>query len=166
MSAIAFPLPIPVIPSPLSVFRGALRGLGALLASLSDYAEKKILDHLTGKTAFTSPGPLYLALCTVVPTDADTGSTLTEGTFTGYARKQIPTADMTAAAGTAAEVHNSVQEQFAACTAGSSTFIGWALCDALSAGNVIYWGTCASTVISVTQTPPTIAASALSLTMD
>lgn len=166
MSATAIPLPIPVIPSPLAVLRGALRGLLSLMASLSDYAEKKILDHLTGKTAFTSPGPLYLALCTVVPTDADTGSTLTEATYTGYARKQIPAADMSAAAGTAAEVHNSVQEQFAACTAGSSTILAWALVDAVAAGNVIYWGTCASTVISVTQTPATIAAAALSLTMD
>jgi hypothetical protein len=136
------------------------------VAGFSDAVEKKILDHITGKTAYASPGPLYLALTTVAVTDADTGSTITEANYTGYARKQIPTADMTAAAGTSSETHNNTQEQFAACTAGSSTVIGWALCSASSGGDVVMFGTCPSTVISTTQTPATIAASALSLSLD
>lgn len=140
--------------------------IGIFLVGLSDYAEKKVLDHLTGKTAFTSPGPLYMALCTVAVTDADTGSTITEANYTGYARKQIAAADWDAATGVTATATTNAQQQFAACTAGTSTIIGWALCDASSAGNVIMFGTCTSTVISTTQTPATIAAGALSLTID
>lgn len=137
------------------------------MASLGDAVEKKVLDHLTGKAAYTSPGPLYLALCTVVPDDTSTGASITEAAYTGYARKQIPTADMTAAAGASSETHNSVSEAFAACTAGTSTIIGWALVSSASgAGDVIAWGTCTSTVISTTQTPATVAASGLSLGMD
>lgn len=163
----AIPLPIPVIPSPLAVFRGALRGVGAALMSFSDYVEKKILDHLTGKAAYTSPAPLYMALCTVAPTDADTGSTITEANYTGYARIQVPAADWNAAAGVSpAAATNAVQKQFAACTAGSSVVIAWALCDSLTLGNVINKGTCTSVTISPTQTPATVAAGALSNTLD
>lgn len=137
------------------------------MASLGDAVEKKILDHLTGKAAYTSPAPLYLALCTVVPDDTSTGASVTEAGYTGYARKQVPAADWSAAAGAGAEVHNAVQEQFAACTAGTSTIIGWALVTSASgAGDVVAWGTATSTVISTTQTPATVAASGLSVGLD
>lgn len=149
--------------------KGELRKLGLTLAGFSDAVEKKILDHITGKTSWASPtvNGLYLALTTVAVTDADTAGTLTEAGYTGYARKQVVPADMTAAAGTTSETHNSVTETFANCTASSSTVIGWALCSSSSgAGDVVMFGTCTSTVISTTQTPATIAASGLSLTLD
>ena len=47
------------------------------------------------------------------------------------------------------------------CTAGKSTLIGWAVCDAKTGGNVIEWGTLTSTEVSTTATPPKIAAEAL-----
>jgi hypothetical protein len=177
MSTAVERIPIP-LPSPLldpqeakdriiESVRGELRRLGLTLAGFGDAVEKKILDHLTGKTAYTSPGPLYLALTTVAVAESDTGGTITEANYTGYARKQIPAADMTAAAGAASETHNSVTETFANCTAGSSTVIGWALMSSSSgAGDVVMFGTCTSTVISTTQTPATVAASGLSLTLD
>lgn len=159
MTAIAVPLPRS------RARRRSLRSrIGIFLAGFSNYAENKVLDHITGKTAFTSPGPLYMALCTVAVAETDTGSTITEANYTGYARKQIATADWAAAASGSATT--SAQQQFAACTAGTSTVIGWALCDASTAGNVIMFGTCTSTVISTTQTPATIAAGALTLTVD
>ncbi len=139
------------------------------MAGFSDAVEKKILDHITGKTSWASPtaNGLYLALTTVAVGETDTAGTLTEASYTGYARKQIVPADMSAAAGTTAETHNTPVETFAACTAGSSTVIGWALCSSSSgAGDVVMFGTCPSTVISTTQTPATVAASALSLTLD
>jgi hypothetical protein len=61
---------------------------------------------------------------------------------------------------------NSSAITFAAITAGSATVIGWALCDALTVGNVLAWGTATSTVISATQTPPTIAIGALVVSLD
>ena len=133
------------------------------MASKSDYSEVAILDHLFNDPALTAPA-IYMALCTVVPTDASTGTSITEATYTGYARKQIATTDMSAAA--AGSKTNGLAITFAACTAGSSTIIGFALCDALTLGNIIYWGTTTSKVIDVNNTPPTVAVSGLAVSED
>lgn len=134
------------------------------MASFSDYLENAVLDHIFGDGTLTITAPTYLALCTVVPTDASTGSTITEAAYTGYARKAVAAADVSAAA--AGSKTNSNAITFAACTGSSSTIIGWALCDASTAGNVLCWGTATSTVISTTQTPATIAIGGLVVTLD
>lgn len=135
------------------------------MAGFSDYLELKTLEHVTGKTALSMPS-VYLALCTAAPTDASTGATLTEAAYTGYARKAVTAGLWSAAA--AGEIHNAQPVIFAACTGGTATIVGWALVDSATtgAGNVLVWGTCTPTEISVTQTPPTIAAGALSVTLD
>lgn len=132
-------------------------------ASFSDYLELKLLDHIFNDGAFTAPSP-SLALCTSVPDDTKTGSTIVEANYTGYARLAIAAADMSAAA--SGSKTNSAVLTFAACTAGSSTIIGWAICDAATVGNALVWGTCTSTVISTTQTPATVAASGLVVNLD
>lgn len=124
-----------------------------MAGSFSDYAELKILDHALGDGSWTMPAAIYMALCTVVPTDASTGSTITEANYTGYARKQINASDLSAAA--SGSKTNSAAITFANCTAGTSTIVGFAICDASTLGNIICWGDCASTVISATQTPAT-----------
>ena len=133
------------------------------MASKSDYCENAVLDHLFNDPALTAPA-VYMALCTVVPTDASTGTSITEANYTGYARKLIATTDMSAAASGAKT--NGLAITFAACTAGTSTIIGFALVDAATLGNIIYWGTTTSKVIDVNNTPPTIAVSGLSISED
>lgn len=139
---------------------------GLQCSSKSNYLENKVLDHFAGKTSSTLVTPIYLALCTVFPTDASTGATLTEASYTGYARKAISAANLNAA--TSGQMTNGEAITFANCLAGSSTIIGWALCDALTkgTGNVLWWGTCTSTNISTTQTPATIAVGGLVLNED
>lgn len=139
---------------------------GLQLASKSDYLENKNLDHNLGDGAYTMPTTVALALCTVVPTDSSTGSSITEANYTGYARKAIAASALSAASGGTKK--NSEALTFAACTEGSSTVIGFAICDSSTtgAGNILYWGTCTSTVISTTQTPATVAAEALVVTED
>lgn len=134
------------------------------MASFSDYLENAVLDHIFGDGTLTVTAPVYLALCTTVPTDASTGSTIVEASYTGYARKSIAAADMSAASGGSKTNSNAIT--FAACTSGTSTVIGWAVCDASTAGNVLAWGTCTSTVISTTQTPATVAIGGLVVTLD
>jgi hypothetical protein len=133
------------------------------MASFSDYLELEILDHIFNDNAYSAPTP-YLALCTTVPTDASTGSTIVEANYTGYARLAIAAGDMSAAA--SGSKTNSAALTFPACTAGTSTIIGWAICDAATTGNSLVWGTCTSTVISTTQTPATIAIGGLVVTLD
>lgn len=134
--------------------------------SFSDYTENKVLDLLTGKAAFATPSPLYMALCTTLPTDASTGATLVEATYTGYARKQTPSTDWNASSGGVISNANAIT--FANATGGTSTIVGWALVDSATTGtgNVIAWGSCASTTISSTQTPATFAAGALTISLD
>lgn len=141
--------------------------MGLQNASLADATEVAILEHLNGKASSEMISPVYLALCTVVPTDASTGSTITEANYTGYARKKVEGADWAAAvSGSPTSMANANTLTFAACTAGTSTIIGWALCTASSAGRITFWGTATSTVISTTQTPATVAPGLLSTTMD
>lgn len=137
------------------------------MPGFSDAVEVKILDHITGVTTYTVTAPTYLALTTVAVTDAMTSSTITEATYTGYARKSVAAADWAAAATPGGTKANTNVLTFAACTAGTSTIIGWALSSASSgAGDNIMYGTCTSTVISTTQTPATVAVGALSLAVD
>ncbi len=144
-----------------------LQKVGTYFASFSDFAEVKVLELMFGKTAY-APGLsyLYVALCTVVPTDASTGTSITEATYTGYARANILAASMNAAATPGGTIANGVAITFAACTAGTSTIIGFALCDALTVGNMIMWGTVTSKVIDTSNTPPTIAIGALTASLD
>lgn len=137
------------------------------MSGFSQAYATKVLEAVTGKASLTKP-TAYLALCTVVPTASSTGATITEANYTGYARKEIPAAEWNAAvAGSPSSIVNKAKLEFAACTSGTSTIIGWALCDSSETGkgNVIAWGTAASTVISVTQTPATVAAEVLQATL-
>lgn len=136
------------------------------MASKSNYLENKVLDHCLGDGSFTMPAAVYLALCTVVPTDASTGATITEANYTGYARKQIAASDLSAAS--SGSKTNSSAITFADCTAGSSTIVGFAILDSgtTGAGNVLYWGTVTSKTIDTSNTPPTVAVGALVVTED
>ena len=134
-----------------------------MAGSLSDYSENALANHLSGKSAFTMPASVYAALCTTTITDSMTGSTITEATYTGYSRKQVAAADLNSASG--GVVTNANDIVFAACTAGSSTIVGIAYCDAASGGNMLWFSDVASHVIDTSNTPATIPAGSLSLTM-
>lgn len=142
-----------------------LMALG-LTVSKSDYLENKDLDHNLGKASFTMPTTVALALCTASPSDSSTGATITEASYTGYARKKIEAASLNAAS--SGKTTNSAVLEFAACTAGSSTVTAFAILDSttIGAGNILYWGTVTSTVISTTQTPATVAIAGLEITED
>lgn len=135
-------------------------------AGFSNFEENEVLDSICGDHASINlnTAPIHLALTTSAVAETDTGSTITEANYTGYARKSLAAADLSAAA--SGSKTNSAQQQFAACTAGSSTVIGWATCTASTAGQVIMFGTCTSTVISTTQTPATVAVGALVKNLD
>lgn len=136
---------------------------------LSSFAEQTVLNHITGEDNASWPNlaPTFLALCTVTPTSSMTGSTITEATYTGYARASMANTIWGAASGTApaSAANSNTAITFAACTASTSTIIGLAACTASTVGNVLYWCSCSSTVISTTQTPATVAISGLSVSL-
>lgn len=134
------------------------------MSQASNVVEAKITDHLTGKTAYASPAPLYLALCIAAPGETDTGSTIVEATYTGYARLQVPAADWNAAnVGTGTAVTNAIKT-FAACTAGTSACTHFAWCSALTLGDVIAFGALAATLnVSTAAQPVSFAAGNLQI---
>jgi hypothetical protein len=142
--------------------RGIPPVMGA--ASIGDAVENKILDHMVANATYTAPTP-SLGLWTSTLTDASTAATAGELTYTTYARQSISSTNMSPAA--SGSVTNDVAITFPAVTAGGGTVTFWMLCSSASgAGDNICWGTATSTVISTTQTPPTVAIGGLVITLD
>lgn len=131
----------------------------SLLASGDGFSTtyiNKIVDHNTGKTTFGTAPSLYLALTTTASTATTTG---TDATYTGYARVLVGTSILNASS--AGSVSNNTKIDFGGATAGSSTVIGWAFADAITAGNLISAGTVTSVVISNPLVPEVAASTAL-----
>jgi len=145
-------------------------GVPQAVSGIGQATMQKVLDHINGKTSFTMPGTVAMALCTAAPASTATGATISEATgYTGYGRQTIAGTAWTAAtAATPSVSANNATITFAACTAGTATLLGFAVCDSATtgAGAMLWFGPLASTVISTTQTPPTVAAAALSLSLN
>jgi hypothetical protein len=141
----------------------------AITSGISQYGMAKLIDHINGKTSFTMPTTVAMALATAAPTSTSTGATITEAAYTGYGRQTIAGAGFNAAtAATPSVATNASTITFGNCTAGTSTLLGFILADSATtgAGNSLWYGTLTSVTISTTQTPPTVAASAMSLSLN
>lgn len=107
------------------------------MAGKSDYLENKVLDHLFGRTTYTAPATLYIALFTAPPTDAGGGTEVAGGS---YARAAV-TNDVAnwpnAVAGSKTHA-NAIA--FAQASAGWGTITHAGVFDALSGGNLLFWG--------------------------
>lgn len=99
--------------------------------SASDYLENNLLDHSLGTTTYTKPTTVYAALYTVAPSDSTAGTEVTGGS---YARKVI-----TFAAASAGTTSNSANVDFDNMPA--ATVVAVAVMDAITSGNLLYWGT-------------------------
>lgn len=107
-----------------------------MAGSLTNFAEAELLDHILGKGSYTAPTP-YLALFTVAPTDAGGGTEVSGGS---YARVAIAS-NLAAATGTAPTlVTNSSQIAFATASASWGTVVAFGVMDALTVGNMLWWG--------------------------
>ena len=101
--------------------------------SISNYAELKILEHTTGKTAWTIPTNVYVKLHTADAGEAGTSSAATETT-----RKVAAWA--TAASGAIATSATLEWTNVAA----TETYSHWSLWDDVSAGNCLWTGALSS----------------------
>ena len=140
--------------------------------SKSNYISKKLLEEALGAVAFTSPSNTYLALCTTLPDDTSTGTTIVETDYTSYARTLIGTANnqtdaWNAATGTTTAVVTNKNAITCPTATGASSnpIVGIAVVDAASTGNVLYWASVTSTAIANGDTPK-VNATALSVTED
>ena len=134
----------------------------------SNYLEQKVIEYTLGKTAaaFTVT-PVWMALCLSGPAEADTGSSLSEATYSGYVRCGISASQLSTAV-TSADggmvVSNVLVLTFPPCAGSSALITGFAICDASAAGNVLYYGSVSpSKTIDINNTPPTIAVGGLAI---
>lgn len=133
-----------------------------MAGSKTDSLEQRILDHLFKGAATPALGALstvYVALYTAVPTDAAAG---TEVTGSSYARQAVAAAGWTR---TASSIANNAEVAFPAVTGSAYTVVGWAIMDAVTSGNQLYWGDTTSTLMNVGDVPR-FAANAITITED
>ncbi len=100
------------------------------MAEMSNYLENALINVTLRATSYTAPAAVYLALYTSDPTDADTGTEVTGGS---YARQSI-----TMGAPSNGVTTNSAAIEFPQCTAdwGIVTHVG--IRDAVTSGNLLY----------------------------
>jgi len=105
-----------------------------MAGSKNDYFELEILKWATGQVndLGTAPTP-YIALYTVAPTDAGGGTEVTGGS---YARQDSSGKWAAPAAGA---VETNAEIAFAQATADWGTVVAFAILDAITAGNFLYW---------------------------
>lgn len=106
-----------------------------MAGSFSDYLENEILDHITGKGAYTSP-TVYIAVSTADPTDD--GSGIAEPSGNGYAR--VATSAATWNAASSGATSNAAAISFPTATGAWGTITHFALYDAATDGNILAHG--------------------------
>jgi hypothetical protein len=113
------------------------------MGSKSDYLENRVLDHFLGATASSAPATVYVALYTTTVNDASTGTTPSPGvevTGGSYARKDVTNNATNWPAASGGSKSNGTAITFVTATASWGTVVAFAILDALTNGNILYWG--------------------------
>lgn len=107
------------------------------MAGLTQYGQKKLLDHLLDVAAYTAPSPSYLSLHTSSP--GETGSLVSEVSGSAYARQSLASAFGATTLSTGI-MQNSAIITFPTATGswGTVTYLGFM--DALTSGNMTLYG--------------------------
>lgn len=106
-----------------------------MAGSKSDFLELELLDHVLGASAYSAPATVYIALYTTAPTDAGGGTEVSGGS---YARKDV-TNNLTNWPSANPKL-NANAITFAQATADWGTVVAFGIFDAVTAGNLLYWG--------------------------
>ena len=111
----------------------------------TNYLERRLLHYIfkNNSLSFSSPGDsIYVGLCTAVSA-AETGS-VTEASFSGYARQQVPAASWTTISADSTDTQtakNTSAIEFPAKTdSGNVTITHVIIADASSSGNILFVG--------------------------
>ena len=155
------------------------------MAAFTDFAENKLIDFIfraqalgiTGATAAAGTGPatLYVGLFTAAPTDTGGGTEVTGGS---YARVAVTSslanwagtqaaASTTASTGTSGTTSNNAAITFPAPTANWGVITSYAVFDATTGGNPLFYGTLTtSKTVNNGDTAPSFVAAALTFQID
>jgi hypothetical protein len=100
------------------------------MAEFSNYLENALINATLRNTSYTSPSVVYIALYTSDPTDANTGTQVSGGS---YARQAV-----TFGAPSNGVTTNSAAIEFPQATASWGTVTHIGILDALTSGNLLY----------------------------
>jgi len=100
------------------------------MAEMSNFLENSLINAVLRNTSYTSPTTTYLALYTSDPTDADTGTEISGGS---YARQAI-----TFGAPSNGTSTNSAAVEFPQATADWGVISHVAIRDAVTSGNLLF----------------------------
>jgi hypothetical protein len=113
---------------------------------ISNYLEAAWLNATFRNTAYVQPAVVYLALYTADPTDADTGTEVTGGS---YARQAVAFGAPTQVAGKGT-ISNTGLITYPTVTVDWGTISHVAIRDALTGGNLLYFGPATSARAALT----------------
>lgn len=130
----------------------------------STYLKNKLLEHSVGKTSFTMPANIYVALSTTTPAADGTG--VTEPSGGSYARVSTSASDWaTASAGSITNATNIVFPTATADWASGVNFTHGVIYDASTVGNVLGYGALSTAKNNLSGDTTSISASNLTITL-
>lgn len=145
------------------------------MAAMSDYLENKLIDAIFRAQAFTMPATIHVALFTGAPSDTGGGTEVTGGSYarvavTGSLANWAGTqaaGSTSASSGNTGTTSNNAAITFPAPTANWGTITHFALMDAATTGNMLFFGALnTSKTVNSGDAAPQFAAGALSLQID
>lgn len=145
------------------------------MAVLANYLENRLLDQIFRGQAYTFPSTLYVGLFTANPTANTAGTEVSGGSYarigvatslTAWAGTQgAGTTATSSGTGTSGTTSNNAAIVFPAPTANWGSITGWAIFDAATGGNMLFYGSLsAAKSVNSGDAAPSFAASALQIT--
>lgn len=133
------------------------------MTAFSDYLEAQILNHVFRNQAiFTPPANVFIALYTAAPSDSGGGTEVSGGS---YARLQVSTTGQWSAPGAAGLTDNVNALTFPEATANWGTITHVGIFDAVTGGNLLFWGALAASKIINTGNTFEFPAGSLDITL-
>jgi hypothetical protein len=145
------------------------------MAAMSNFLENELVDHVFRSRSFPAPTAMWVALFTAAPNDTGGGTEVTGGSYARIALNpsasnwQGTGGEVTAvdSAGTGGTTSNNATITFPAPTANWGTITHFAIFDAVTSGNMFFYGALTqSKNVNNGDAAPSFAVSALSIQLD
>lgn len=145
------------------------------MSAMTNYLENKLIDQIFRGQGFSFPSTLYFALFTTNPNDAGGQVEVSGGSYarvgvvaslSNFAGTQAA-GSTAASSGTGGTTSNNVAITFPAPTANWGTIVGMGIFDALTNGNLLFYGSLTTNkTVNSGDAAPSFAAAAFSAQLD
>lgn len=113
---------------------------------LTTYGAQKLIGYLLGNVSYAPPATIYVALFTSVPSNTGGGTEVSGGSYARFAATNNSSFWTGATSTYPTVISNAQNFSFTSSTADWNT-VGWiGIYDALSGGNLLWWGVLSTAV--------------------